>query len=51
MSLVKWLWIAVVVIWIGDLVLSLIARRKRKKAAQEAARVTVVEEPVVADET
>ena len=53
MTLVKVLWIAVGVIWAGNLVLSLIARRKAAKAARAAAQVTVEETPpdVVTDET
>ena len=49
--LVKWLWIAVAVIWFVNFVLSCIARNKQKKAAREAAKVTVAEEADVTNET
>lgn len=49
--LVKWLWIAVAVIWFLNFVLSCVARSKQKKAARAAAKVTVAEEADVTDES
>ena len=46
MTLVEVLWIAVGLIWSGNMVLSLIARRKARKAALQAQQVTVEEAPV-----
>ena len=51
MTLVKILWIIVGVVWGFNLILSLIARRKAKKAAMQAATVTVNQEADMTDAT
>ena len=51
MTLVKILWIIVGIVWGFNLIMSVRARRKAKKAAAEAAKVTVTLEADVADVT
>ena len=51
MTLVKILWIIVAVVWGFDLIMFMRDRRKAKKAAAKAAKVTVTQEADVTDAT